>query len=166
MSFSTMRHWLAGGAIAVAIVGSAQAQQDPNAMFEARYTELRTAMLGGDKATVEKILAPEYEATDIRGETHQRAMVLERLGQLPEGMEQPQGKVLTVKVNGDSAAVESQMTMHMKRTGDDGAEMALEIVIVSDDQWVQRGGAWLLKSSVQKDISVSKDGEVVFHQAN
>ena len=110
MSFSSMRHWLAGGAIAVAVAGAAQAQQDPAAMFEARYTELRTAMLGKDRAAAERILAPEYQSTDIRGETHQRADVLERMGQIPEGMEPPQGKVLKVTVSGDSAAVENQMT--------------------------------------------------------
>lgn len=165
MSFSSMRHWLAGGAIAVAVAGAAHAQQDPAAMFEARYTELRTAMLGKDRAAAERILAPEYQSTDIRGETHQRADVLERMGQIPEGMEPPQGKVLKVTVSGDSAAVENQMTMHMKRPGEDGAEMVLDVTVISDDTWVQRSGVWLLKTSVQKDLTVAKDGEVVFHQA-
>lgn len=166
MSFSTMRHWLAGGAIAVAVAGAAHAQQDPAAMFEGRYTELRTAMLGKDRATAEKILAPDYQSTDIRGETHARAEVLDRMGQLPEGMEPPKGKVLKVTVTGDNAAVQNQMTMHMKRTGEDGAEMVLDVTVVSDDTWVQRGGAWLLKTSVQKEMTVAKDGEVVFRQAN
>lgn len=164
MSFSTMRPWLAGGIMAVAMASAAYAQDD-QAAFEARYTQLRTAIIAKDRAAAEKLLAADYESTDIRGETHNRSEVLDRLSQIPQGVEPPQNKVLKLAVNGDSAAVENQMTMHMKRTGDDGAEVKLDVTVVSDDTWVQRSGTWLLQKSVQKDLSVAKDGEVVFHQA-
>jgi Domain of unknown function (DUF4440) len=168
MSFSTMRTWLAGGAIVMAVASAAYAQDDPRAMFEARYTQLRTALFAKDGAAASAILAADYESTDIRGETRTRAQVLERLGDMPPGLEnaKPESKVLKVSVSGDSAAIESQMTLSVKRPGDDGTEMQLGITVVSDDTWVQRGGAWLLQKSVQKDLSVSKDGEIVFHQAN
>lgn len=168
MSYSTMRQWLAGGAMIVAVAGSAQAQQDPNTVFEARYTELRTALLSKDTAKAGAIMAPDYESTDIRGDTHNRAEVLERMGQMPAEMAnmKPETKVLTVKLSGESAAVDSQMTMQMKRPDENGEEMTLDITVVSSDTWVQRGGVWLLQKSVQKEMSVARNGEVVFRQAN
>lgn len=168
MSFSTMRHWLAGGVMIVAVAGSAQAQQDPKAVFEARYTELRDAMMSKDAAKATAIMAPDYESIDIRGDSHNRAQVIERIAQMPPEMAnmKPTSKVLTVKLNGDSAAVDSEMTMQMKRPDESGTEMTLDITVVSADIWVQRGGVWLLQKSVQKEMTVAKDGEVVFKQAN
>lgn len=167
MSFSTMRHWLAGGAMVVAVAGAAQAQEDPKAMFEGRYAELSTAMLGKDRAGAEKLLAPEYESTDIRGDTYNRAEVLDRMGRMPGGADfKPQTSVLKVKLNGASAAVDSQMTIKMQRPDENGEEMTLEVTIVSADTWVQRGGVWLMQKSVQKEMSVARNGEVVFSQAN
>jgi Domain of unknown function (DUF4440) len=168
MSFSMMRPMLAGGLVAVALVGSVQAQEDPKAAFEARYAEMSTAMLAKDRAATEKLLAPDYQSTDIRGDAHNRAEVLDKLADLPPELAnaKPETKVLTAKVTGDSAAVDSQMTMQMKRPDENGEEMTLDIAIVSADTWVNRGGTWLLQKSVQKELTVSKDGEVVFRQAN
>ncbi|HEX4848679.1 MAG TPA: nuclear transport factor 2 family protein [Novosphingobium sp.] len=168
MSFSTMRPWLAGGAMIVAVAGAAQAQEDPKAAFEARYVELRDAMMGNNKAAAERLLAADYEIIDIRGETRGRAEVMERMGQMPPGMEnvKPESKVLKVTVKGDTANVESQMTMQMKRPDENGEEMLLDIAVISDDVWVQRGGAWVLQRSTQKELTVSRNGEVVFRQAN
>lgn len=168
MSFSMMRPMLAGGLVAIAMVGSVQAQEDPKAAFEARYTEMRTAMLAKDRAGTEKLLTADYQSTDIRGEVHNRADVLDRLAQLPPEMAnaKPETKVLSVTVSGATAAVDSQMTMQMKRPGEDGEDMTLDIAVVSSDTWVQTGGVWLLQKSVQKELTVSKDGEIVFRQAN
>ena len=55
--------------------------------------------------------------------------------------------------------------MHMERPGPDGTPMKLDVTVLTADIWVQSEGAWLLKSSNQKDISVAKAGKVVFHQA-
>jgi hypothetical protein len=168
MTFSTIRQWLAGGVLVVAAAGAAYAQTDPKVAFEARYAELTTAMLGKDTAKAGAIMAPEFESTDIRGETHTRTEALERMGQMPAEMAEvkPQTKVVAVKMNGDTAAVDSQMSMQMERPDDTGKTAKLEITMLASDTWVQRGGVWLLQKSVQKDMSISKDGEVVFHQAN
>jgi Domain of unknown function (DUF4440) len=168
MGFQAMRGFLAGGVMVVAAASAAYAQQDPKAMFETRYAELSAAMLGKDAAKAGAILAPDYESTDIRGETHTRADSLSRLADLPPEVAnmKPATKVVSVKVNGDTAAVESQLTMQMKRPDENGAEMTLDIAVTAADTWVQRGGAWLLQKSVQKEMTVSKDGEVVFRQAN
>lgn len=167
MSFSTMRHWLATGTMIVAVAGAAQAQEDPKAVFESRYAELTTALFGADRSLAEGMLAPEYESTDIRGETYTRAQALERIGRRPDGMNfTPQTTVLKVKLNGTSASVDSQMAVKMQRPDENGEEMTLEITIVSADTWVQRGGVWLMQKSVQKEMSVARNGEVVFRQAN
>ncbi len=168
MSFSMMRPLLAGGLVAIAVAGSVQAQEDPKAAFEVRYTEMRNAMMAKDRAATEKLLAPDYQSTDIRGDVHNRTEVLDKLAQLPPEMAnaKPETKVLSVKVTGDTAAVDSQMTMQMKRPDESGAEMTLDIAVVSADIWVNRGGTWLLQKSVQKELTVSKDGEIVFRQAN
>lgn len=168
MSYSTMRHWLAGGAMVVAVAGVAHAQEDPKLAFEARYTEMTGAMMSKDAAKLGTMLAPEFETTDIRGETHNRAQMIENLAKLPPEMAQmkPTSKVISVKQTGDTAAVESQMTMQIKRPDESGNEITLDIAMTADDTWVQRGGAWLLQKSVQKEMTVSKDGEVVFKQAN
>ncbi len=152
----------------VAVAGAAYAQEDPKLAFEARYAELSSAMLGKDGARVGAILAPDFQSTDIRGDTHTRAESLERMSQIPAEMAElkPVTKVLSVQQSGDTAAVESQMTMHMKRPDESGTEVTLDIAVTANDTWVQRGGAWLLQKTVQKEMSVSKDGEVVFKQAN
>ena len=163
-----MRHWLAGGAMVVAVAGVAHAQEDPKLAFEARYTEMTGAMMSKDAAKLGAMLAPDFETTDIRGETHNRAQMIENLAKLPPEMAQmkPTSKVISVKQTGDTAAVESQMTMQIKRPDESGNEITLDIAMTADDTWVQRGGAWLLQKSVQKEMTVSKDGEVVFKQAN
>jgi Domain of unknown function (DUF4440) len=168
MSFQAMRGVLAGGVMAVAVAGAAYAQADPKAVFEARYIELTSAMLSKDPAKVGAMVTADYESTDIRGDTHNRAEVIEQMGKMPAGMEnmKPETKVLGVKLSGDTAAVDSQMNVQMKRPDETGAEMTLDIAIVSADTWVNQGGVWLLKKSVQKELTVSKDGEVVFKQAN
>lgn len=162
-----MQGVLAGSAMVVAMASVAQAQDDAMAAFEARYTELRTAMIARDSAKVGAVLAPEYESTDIRGETHSRSEVLERLGQMPGGSDaKPQTRVIAAKLNGESAAVDSEMTVQMKRPDEKGEEMTLDITVKADDTWVQRGGAWLLQKTVQKEMIVARNGEVVFRQAN
>lgn len=168
MSFQAMRGFLAGGLMAMAVAGTAYAQADPKAEFEARYTEMSTAMMAKDTAKLGTMVTADYETTDIRGDTHDRAAVMEQMGKMPAGMEnmKPETKVLSVKVSGDTAAVDSQVTMQMKRPDETGAEMTLDIAVVSADTWVNQGGVWLLKKSVQKELTVSKDGEVVFKQAN
>lgn len=168
MSFQAMRGFLAGGVMAVAVASAAYAQTDPKAVFEARYTELSTAMLAKDSAKVGAMVTADYESTDIRGDVHNRAAMLEQMGKMPPGMEnmKPETKVLNVKMSGDSAAVDSQMNLQMKRPDEEGKEMTLDIAIVSADTWVNQGGVWLLKKSVQKELTVSRDGEVVFRQAN
>ncbi|HQV03100.1 MULTISPECIES: nuclear transport factor 2 family protein [unclassified Novosphingobium] len=168
MSYSTMRHWLAGGAMIVAVASMAHAQEDPKVAFEARYAEMTGAMLAKDGTKLGAMLAPEFESTDIRGETHTRANMIENLAKMPPEMAEmkPVIKVLSVKQSGDTASVENQMTMQIKRPDDNGQEITLEIAMTGADTWVQRGGAWLLQKSVQKEMTVSKDGEVVFKQAN
>ena len=42
--------------------------------------------------------------------------------------------------------------------------MKLDISVLTADTRVQSGGAWLLQSSDHRDVSVVKDGGVVFHQ--
>lgn len=149
----------------VAVATAAQAQ-DANGAFEGRYAELTSAMLGKDSAKLSSILAPEFESTDVRGETHNRAEALARMAQMPDGGDfKPQTKVLSVKVAGDAAAVENQMTVQIKRPDQNGQEMALDIAITADDVWVQRGGSWVLQKTVQKEMTVSRGGEVVFRQA-
>lgn len=168
MSYSTMRHWLAGGAMIVAVAGAAHAQEDQKAAFEARYAEFTAAMMAKDGTKLGAMLAPDFESTDIRGETHNRAESIDNLAKMPPEMAdiKPVTKVLSVKQTGDTAAVESQMTMQLKRPDPSGEEMTLDIAVTGADTWIQRGGVWLLQKSVQKEMTVSKDGEVVFKQAN
>lgn len=166
MSFSTMRHWLAGGAMIVAVAGAAQAQEDPSAALNARYAEFTAALLGKDSAKLGTILAPEYQATDIRGETRNRADLLARVGQMQVPPEmKPQTKVLSVKLDGTTAAVESQTLLQIQRPDENGKDVKLDIAITAQDTWVQRDGVWLFQKSVQQEMAISKDGEVVFRQA-
>ena len=77
----------------------------------------------------------------------------------------PKVSILSATITGTSATVSNQMDMHMSRAMEDGTTAQLDVTVISEDTWVQRGGVWLMVKSVQKDLSVSKDGEVVFHQA-
>lgn len=152
----------------VVIAAPAIAQDDAKAMFEARYGALRTAMTAHDTAALGKILAPEYQVTDLRGETRTGAEMIERMGKMaaraPDPSRKMENHVLSATIAGDSATVEQQMVGGGKRMGDDGAEHTMEMVMTSTDTWAKRGADWMLIKSVQTGVTVKRDGEVFFQQ--
>ena len=167
MAFSSMRPLLAGAVLAVSMVGSAYAQ-DAKTAFDARYAEMHTAMQARDAAATNKLLAPEYVMVDIQGDEHPMAEVQEMMAKMPAGADPAQGPkttVLSVAVTGTNALVKQQLDIHIDRKDEAGTAMALDITVLSDDTWVQRGGSWLLVRTEQNDLTVKKDGEVVVHQA-
>ena len=167
MAFSSMRPWLAGAVVALSIVGTASAQ-DAKTTFDARYAEVHTAMQARDAAATNKLLAPEYVMVDIQGDEHPMAEVQAMMAKLPASADPAQGPkttVLSATITGPTALVKQQMEVHVVRKDEAGTEMVLDITILNDDTWVQRGGTWLLARSEQKDLTVKKDGEVAFHQA-
>ena len=166
MIFSTLRPWLAGAIIAVSIVGSASAQ-DAKTVFEGRYAELSAATKAKDTVALGKLMTPDFIMTDIQGTDHTAAEMREAMGKMPGAgaAVTPKVTIVSAQITGTTAQVEQQMEAHMERAGPDGTPMQLDITVLTADTWVQTGGAWLLKSSNQKDISVAKAGEVVFHQA-
>ncbi|MDE2411057.1 MAG: DUF4440 domain-containing protein [Sphingomonadales bacterium] len=170
MSFAFRHAGLFAGALlaSIAVVAPAQAQDDAKAMFEARYAALRAAMTAHDAAAAGKILAPEYQMTDLRGETRTGAEMIERMGKMaaraPDPSRKVENKVLSATINGSSATVEQQLVGGGKRVGDDGAEHTMEMVMSSTDTWAKRGDAWLLVKSVQTGMTVKRDGEVFFSE--
>ena len=161
--------WL-GGIVAVALATSAAAQEDPKALFQARYDAFRSAVIAQDQAALGTILAPGYTLIDIQGETRDAATItgmMARMGSAGAGGERTMTTtVLEAAINGSTATVKQQLSAAGKRTGPDGNEMSMEMQIVSDDTWVKSGEVWLLKSSVQKDFVVKRDGEVFYKQSN
>ena len=166
MTFSTIRPWLAGAIIAVSIAASASAQ-DAKTLFEGRYAELSAATSARDTAALGKLMAPDFVMTDIQGTDHTAAEMHEAMGKMPGAATAvtPKVTIVSAQITGTTAQVEQQMEAHMERAGPDGMPMKLDITVLTADTWVQTGGVWLLKSSNQKDVSVAKAGEVVFHQA-
>ena len=180
MVYSSMRPWLAGAAIAVCLVGSAQAQ-DAKAVFAARYAEMSAAMQAKDSAAVAKMMTPDFVMTDIQGNEHNASEMNGMMGRrgggdskgdaaaAPAAPEPPRPvpkiTIVSAQIDGSTAKVEQQLEIHADRPGQDGKPMKLDITVLTDDVWVQSGGAWLLQSSDQKDVSVARDGDVVFHQA-
>ena len=161
--------WL-GGAVAVALATAATAQDDPAALFQTRYDAFRSAVIGQDQAALGTILAPGYTLIDIQGETRDAATItatMARMGSAGAGGERTMTMtVLGATITGSAATVKQQLSAAGKRAGPDGAEMTIEMQIVSDDTWIKAGEAWLLKSSVQKELVVKRDGEVFFKQSN
>ncbi|MCZ8017994.1 nuclear transport factor 2 family protein [Novosphingobium sp.] len=158
--------WL-GGIVAVALASAAAAQEDPKALFQARYDAFRGAMAAQDQAAVSAILAPGYTMTDIQGEVRDASAVSTLMQRMPGGIgRNAVTTVLEATVTGDTAAVKQQLAAKTTRPGPDGNDMALEFEVVSNDTWVKSGEVWLLKSSVQKDLTVKRDGEVFFKQSN
>ena len=167
---TAFRSWLAIASIALSAAGTlgfagiAQAQNA--AVFDALYTQLHIATAAKDSAALAQLMAPGYRMTDIQGDTHGFAQVQERLAKLPsDPARKPKITVLSVTVTGASALIKQRMELHMSRPGADGTPAELDITALSDDVWAPSGGTWQLLSSEQRDLSVSKDGEVVFHQA-
>jgi len=159
-------HWF-GALAAVAIAGSAAAQEDPKAQFQSRYDAFRTAMAAQDQAAVSAILAPGYTMTDIQGEVRDAAALAAMMQRMPAGMgRDAKTTVLEATVSGDTAAIKQQLAGKATRPGPDGNEMTMEFEVTSNDTWVKNGTAWLLKASVQKDIVVKRNGEVFFKQSN
>ena len=165
MAFSSMRPWLAGAAITVCMAGAAYAQ-DAKTVFEARYAEMSVAMQAKDTAALGKMMAPDFVMTDIQGTDHDAAEMQAAMDKRPGGTGAvPKITIVSAQISGTTAKVEQQTEIHMDRPGPDGTPMKLDITVLTEDNWVQSGGAWLLQSSNQKDVSVARDGEVVFHQA-
>lgn len=190
MAFSSMRPWLAGAAISISLASAAYAQ-DAKAVFEARYADLSAAMQAKDTAAVAKLMTPDFVMTDIQGNEHNASEMNGGFGRrgggaggpgngapaaspaapaaAPAAPEAPRPApkitVLSAQIDGNTAKVEQQLEIHANRPDPDGTPRKLDITVLTDDVWVQSGGAWLLQSSDQKDVSVSKDGDVVFHQA-
>lgn len=159
--------WLAAG-IAMAVIGSAaQAQNDPKALFSARYGELRTAMAAGDTSGIAQLVTPDYSMTDIRGESHDAAGLAVLAQRMQGGSDRKiESEVLKVALTGAQAAVEHKTSTSLTRSGPDGQPHQLQMIVVSDDSWVQVNNTWLLRTSVQKDLTVLRDGAEFFHQAN
>ena len=182
MTFSTIRPWLAGAIIAVSIAASASAQ-DAKTLFERRYAELSAATSARDTAALGKLMAPDFVMTDIQGNDHTAAEMQGMMGRGPGGgggaggpgagaspaadapRPAPKVTIVSAQITGTTAQVDQQMEIHIERPGPDGAPMKLDVTVLTADTWVQSGGTWLLKSSDQKDVSVARDGDVVFHQA-
>ena len=171
MTFSSMRPWLAGAAIAVSMASAAYAQ-DAKAVFEARYAEMSAAMQAKDMAAVDKMMTPDFSMIDIQGTAHTAAEMREMMGKRPGSagapgapVPAPKITITSAQISGTSAKVAQQTEVHVDRPGPDGTPMKLDVTVLTEDTWVQTGGAWLLQSSDQKDVSVAKDGDVVFHQA-
>lgn len=153
---------------ATATIAPAQAQDDAKALFQARYGELHSAMAARDTATIGKIFAPEYQMTDLQGETHSGAEVLERMGRMagrtPDPSRKVETKVLSATITGEAATVEQQLVVSGKRVGDDGEEHAMSMEMNSTDTWAKRGDAWILVRSAQTGMTVKRDGEVFLQQ--
>lgn len=160
------------------------APNDGKTAFQERYAELRTAMQLHDAAAIDKLVSPDFSLTDIRGGIHTRGDMINHAGRMgrrgndqapqkKDGKGRPQRPerkinqtVLSVAVDGDTATVDQQLAMNGPREDEDGNEHAMEMTMRATDTWTKRDGAWLLKSSVQKDITVKRDGDVVFHQGS
>ena len=155
-----------GAIVAVAIASSVAAQEDPKAVFQARYDTFRTAMAAQDQAALGAIMAPGYTMTDIQGEVRDSAAVAAMMQRMPGAMRDAKTTVLEANVSGDAAAVKQQLSAKATRPGPDGNEMTMEFEVTSNDTWVKSGDAWQLKATVQKEIIVKRDGEVFFKQSN
>lgn len=167
MSAISSRRFVLALALGASLAGPALAQVDAKALFEGRYAGLRAAMQAQDAAAAGQFVTSDYQLTDIRGEAHGLADAMAQAGRIPsDPAHKPVTRILSAAVNGESAAVDQELTIDTTRTGGDGAEHQIEIIVVSSDSWVHRGDAWLLSKSVQKDLTVKRDGEVFMHQGS
>lgn len=165
MAFSRHAALFAGAFATVAIVAPAVAQ-DAKAVLAPRYAELHAANEARDMAAMAKVVTPDFTMTDIRGEVHTMAEMAEMLASMPKDPNmKPKYTILEATISGTDATVKNQMEMHLSRPMEDGTTAEMDVTVITEDTWVQRGGVWLLSKSVQKDLSVAKDGEVMFHQA-
>lgn len=156
-----------GALVAVAIAGSAAAQEDPKSLFQGRYDAFRSAVATQDQAAVSTILAPGYTMTDIQGEVRDASAVTTMMQRMPGAMgRDAKTTVLEAAVTGDTAAVKQQLSAKATRPGPDGNEMTMEFEVTSNDTWVKNGDVWQLKATVQKEVIVKRDGEVFFKQSN
>ncbi|MBS0481960.1 MAG: nuclear transport factor 2 family protein [Proteobacteria bacterium] len=159
---------LAGGLASIALITPAQAQDDAKAQFQARYTALRSAMEAHDTAAVSAVFAPDYQITDLSGETHPGTDLIARMSKMAARPADPsrhvETTVLSAAVSGNSATVQQQLVAGGKRTGDDGQEHTMEMVAESTDTWVKTGDVWKLSKTVQVSRTVKRDGEVFFHE--
>lgn len=159
---------LAGALATAALIAPAHAQTDAKAEFQARYTALRAAMEAHDAAAIGKIFAPDYQITDLSGDTHPGSELIERMNKMAARPADPsrhaETKVLSATIAGNTATVDQQLVAGGKRAGDDGVEHTMEMVAQSTDTWVKTGDDWKLARTVQVSRTVKRDGEVFFHQ--
>jgi len=165
MRISTMRHWLAGGAMMVVLAGPASAQEDPKSVFASRYDRLLTAIIAKDGAAIETILAPDFKITDIQGTVHDSLAARERLDRISgQASSKPTITILSAVITGDQAAVRQRMDMHVSRVMAEGPKAELDIDYLADDIWVHKGDVWQYQQRVEKGLTVKNNGKIFFRQ--
>ena len=142
----------------------APAYADDMTDFQARYGKLKEAMDSHEDRDIKALLTKDFEATDIRGETKDADEMITELAMMPDmpGMS-TEVKVVSVTVNGTGANAVSSRDIHMSRKGQDGAMHAGEMILQSNDVWVQNKGVWLLKSTAQQEMTMKRDGVEMRH---
>lgn len=156
------------GLIVLAVSGPAWAEDDAKTLFSARYDELAAAIEAKDPAAIARVVTPDYAMTDIRGEAHdaQGLMTMgQRLNQAATDRKRTR-EVMAAAVTGDTAMVRLKVDTSMTRADPDGSVHRMGLVVLSDDAWVRSDGVWRLRTSVQNEVTVQRDGEDVFHQQN
>ncbi len=140
----------------------APAYADDMADFQARYVKLKEAMDSREDRDIKALLTKDFESTDIRGEVKDADEMITQLAMMPDmpGMS-TEVKVISVTMNGTNANAVADRSVHMSRTGQDGATHAVEMAQQSNDVWVQTKGVWLLKSTETQAMTMKRDGVVM-----
>src|SRR4029453_2493895 len=111
--------------------------QDEGNLAQLQQT-LAKAWVGGDRVTIEQIIAPEWTSTGPDGRVTDRASVL------AEVFEQGLHKILRVDIDDVRAQVFGEAAVVTGRTHGVGefAGTAYDVVIRFTDRFVKRNGQW------------------------
>lgn len=142
-----------------------RADDSLKAALESRYAAMKAAMAARDSEAITAMLAPDFAAVDVFGQSKKASRVMLELAAVkPDPNKTREVTLIEVTPAGDSVTVQQRYHMKTVATEADGTQHSVELVTLSTDTWVKPGDTWLLQRTVTNELSMFRDGQMVMHE--
>ncbi len=163
-----MKTALRSAFFALAVTASLPAFADEaadKAMFAMRYDELHQATDARDQKTMEAIFAPDFVSVDLKDVKSPRDKLIAAIMASPKDpTRKGETKVLSAKVDGDSATVFQRFHLTSQQPDASGVKHDVEVTSEATDTWAKRDGNWVLVQNRTDLLDMTIDGQPFVHR--
>jgi Domain of unknown function (DUF4440) len=126
---------------------------------------MKAAMAAHDGAAMAAIFAPDFTSVDVSGQSKTASQVISEVNDLkPDPNKSSETTLISISPAANVATVEQRYDMKTVRTAADGTQHNVELVTLSTDTWIRRGGVWLIERTVTNELSYFVDGRLGQHK--